>query len=198
MPRAGVRGHPSGPPALGSDSVTRWRNCDSMVLVANRLGLRAALDRTSGTVTAFLEQLVGETIDAQAHRHDIVEAHKANGLGVEEGKPLLHRAASLRGRTSGRSYVYAESIIDIGRLPTGFANQLETSTDPIGRILEDMGVAVTRQGVGEPDGVPQPNNDMKVGDYLLARTYRIDSEQTPVMIITEWFLKPLIPFLSLA
>jgi chorismate-pyruvate lyase len=61
-----------------------------------------------------------------------------------------------------------------------------------------MGVAVTRQGVGEPDGVPRPNSDMKVGDYLLARTYRIDSEQTPVMIITEWFLKTLIPFLSLA
>ncbi len=38
---------------------------------------------------------------------------------------------------------------------------------------------------------------MKVGDYLVARTYRIDSEQTPVMIITEWFLKTLIPFLSL-
>jgi hypothetical protein len=33
---------------------------------------------------------------------------------------------------------------------------------------------------------------------LLARTYRINSAQTPVMIITEWFLKTLIPFLSLA
>jgi len=167
-----------------------------MVRVENRLGLRAALDRTSGTVTDFLEQLVGETIEAHAQRHDIIEAHNANGLEVEEGEPLLHRAATLRGRTSGRSYVYAESIIVVGRLPTGFGNQLATSADPIGRILEEMGVAVTRQGVGEPDGVPRPNSDMKVGDYLLARTYRIDSEQTPVMIITEWFLKTLIPFLS--
>jgi chorismate-pyruvate lyase len=168
-----------------------------MVLVANRVGLRAALDGTSGTVTDFLEQLVGETIDAHAHRHDIIEADNANGLGVEEGELLLHRAATLRGRTSGRSYVYAESIIVVGRLPTGFGNQLETSTDPIGRILEEMGVAVTRQDVGEPDGVPGSNNDMKVGGYLLARTYRIDSQHTPVMIITEWFLKTLIPFLSL-
>lgn len=166
--------------------------------VANRLGLKAALDRTSGTVTDFLEQLVGEKIDAHAHRHDIIEAHNANGLGVEEGEPLLHRAATLRGRTSRRSYVYAESIIVVGRLPTGFGTQLETSTDPIGRILEEMGIAVTRQGVGEPAGAPRPNSDVTVGDYLLARTYRIDSEQTPVMIITEWFLKTLIPFLSLA
>jgi chorismate-pyruvate lyase len=168
-----------------------------MVLVANRLGLRAALESTSGSVTHFLEQLVGETIDARSHRHDVVEAHNANGLGVEEGEPLLHRAATLRGRTSGCSYVYAESIIVVGRLPTGFGSRLETSTDPIGRILDEMEVAVTRRCVDEPDSVPGANSDAKVDDCLLVRTYRIDSEQTPVMIITEWFLETLIPFLSL-
>ncbi len=60
-----------------------------------------------------------------------------------------------------------------------------------------MGIAVTRQGVGGQFGVLRPNSDVKFGDYLLARTYRIDTEQTPVMIISEWFLKTLIPFLSL-
>jgi chorismate-pyruvate lyase len=176
--------------------VTRWRSCDSMVPVVNQSGLRTALDRTSGTVTDFLEQLVGEKIDAHTHRHDIVEAHNATGLGVEEAEPLLHREATLRGRATGRSYVYAESIIVVSRLPTGFCSQLETSMDPIGRILEEMGIAVTRQGVGEPAGAPRPSSDVTVDDYLLARTYRIDSEQTPVMIITEWFLKTLMPFLS--
>ena len=168
-----------------------------MVLVPNRLGLRAALDRTSGTVTGFLEQLVDERIDAHTHCHDTIEAHNANDLGVEEGEPLLHRAATLRGRTSGRSYVYAESVIVVDRLPTRFSNRLETSTDPIGRILDEMGIAVTRQGLSEPDVVLRPNSDAMVSDFLLARTYRIDSEQNPVMIITEWFLKTLIPFLPL-
>jgi chorismate-pyruvate lyase len=182
---------------LVATSVTRRRSCDSMEIVANRSVLRASLERTTGTVTDFLEQLVGEKIDAHTHDHEVVQAHNANGLGVEEGEPLLHRAATLRGRTSGCSYVYAESVIVVGRLPTGFCHQLETSTDPIGRILDEMGIAVTRQGVGEPDVVPRPNRDVKVGGYLLARTYRLDSEQTPVMIITEWFLPTLIPFLSL-
>jgi chorismate-pyruvate lyase len=169
-----------------------------MERVANRLGLRAALDRTSGTVTNFLEQLVGEKIDAHIHHHDMVEAPNANGLRVEEGEPLLQRASTLLGRTSGRSYVYAESVIVVGRLATGFCNQLETSTDPIGRILDEMGISVTRQSVSELEGIPRPNSDVKVGNCLLARTYRIDSEQTPVMIITEWFLETLTPFLSLA
>lgn len=169
-----------------------------MVLVANRLSLQAALDRTSGTVTDFLEQLVGETIDAHIHHRDIVEARNANGLRVDLGEPLLHRAATLRGRASGCSYVYAESVIVISRLPPGFCNQLETSTDPIGRILSEMGIAVTRQGLDELDVVHRPNSNVKVGDCLLARTYRIDSKQTPIMIITEWFLTTLSPFLPSA
>lgn len=169
-----------------------------MVPVANRLDLRVALDRTGGTVTDFLEQLVDEKIVAYAHHHDMVEAHEGNRLRVDEGEPLLRRAATLRGAESGCSYVYAESVIVVGRLPTGFSTQLETGSDPIGRILDDMGIAVIRQGVGEPDSVPRPNSDVKIGDCLLARSYRLDSDETPVMIITEWFLKTLAPFLSLA
>jgi chorismate-pyruvate lyase len=189
-----------GPSLAQVTSVTCRRSCDSMVPVANPLDLRAALDRTSGTVTDFLEQLVGERIDAHTHHHGIVEADNASGLRVEEGEPLLQRAATLRGRTSGCSFVYAESVIVVGRLPSRFRTQLETSTDPIGRILDEMEIAVNRESVGEPNGsfVPRPDRGVRGDDYLLTRTYRIDSEQTPVMIITEWFLKTLTPFLSLA
>ncbi len=169
-----------------------------MVRVTNPFGLSAALEGTSGTVTSFLEQLVGEGIDVHIHHHHMVAAHPANGLRVEEGEPLLHRAATLRGRTSGRSYVYAESVIVTGRLLAGFCHRLETSIDPIGRILDELGIAVTREGLAEPDGlvVPRPNSDVKIGECLLARTYRVDSEGAPLMIITEWFLTTLTAFLS--
>ena len=168
--------------------------------VANRSGLQAALESTSGTVTNFLEQLVGESIDAQTHHHDIIGAPTSNDLGVAEGEPLLQRAATLRGRISGFSYVYAESVIVTSRLPTRFCLQLESSIVPIGRILDEMGIAVTRESLVEPDrfAASRPNGAMKVGDYLLARTYRIDSEQTPLMVISEWFLNTLNPFLSSA
>jgi chorismate lyase len=172
-----------------------------MVRVANPLALRAALDGTSGTVTDFLEQLVGEGIDAHARHHEMTGAHTSDDLRVEDSEPLLHRAATLRGRISGSSYVYAESLIVTSRLPTGFCHRLETSIDPIGRILDEVGITVTREDLVEPDRfiVSQPwNVDVAAGDYLLARTYRIDSEQTPMMIITEWFLSTLIPFLPVA
>jgi chorismate lyase len=170
-----------------------------MVSVANRLRLRAALESTGGTVTNFLEQLVGESIDAQAHHHERVRAPTLNDLEVAEGEPLLRRAATLLGRTSGSSYVYAESVIVTGRLPTMFSLRLESSTDPIGRILDEMGIVVTRKNLVDPrDATSRPNGAMKVGDYVLARAYRIDSDKTPVMVITEWFLKALEPFLSSA
>jgi chorismate-pyruvate lyase len=169
-----------------------------MVGVANGSGLQAALDSTSGTVTDFLEQLVGERIDAYTHLHDIVGATDANGLGVEEGEPLLHRAATLQGRTSGRSYVYAESVIVVGRLPPEFCHKLKTSTDPIGRILDEMGIATTRQGIGKQEDILSRNCDVHTPDHLLTRAYRIDSQQSPIMTVTEWFLTTLVPFISVA
>lgn len=168
-----------------------------MVFVANRLDLRAALDSTGGSVTDFLEQIVHETIVAYVHHHDLIEAHKGHRLRVDEGEPLLRRAATLRGAKSGCPYVYAESVIVVGRLPTEFYNLLETGSDPIGRVLDEIGVALNRQSVGEPHGAPRPNSDVKVADCILARSYRLDSDQTPVMTITEWFLKTLVPFLTL-
>ncbi len=63
-----------------------------------------------------------------------------------------------------------------------------------------MGIAVTRKDLVGPGGsvVPQSKTDVTVRDQLFVRTYRIDSEHTPLMIITEWFLTSLTPFLSSA
>jgi len=152
-------------------------------------------------VTTFLEQLVGECIDAHAHQHEMIGASASNELRVAQGQPLLQRAATLQGRTSGSSYVYAESVIVTSRLPSTFCHRLQSSSDPIGRILNEMCIAVTRHDLIELNTsiVFRPwNFDVTVGDCLLARIYRIDADRTPVMLVTEWFLTTLIPFLPFA
>ncbi len=110
---------------------------------------------------------------------------------------MLQRAATLRGRSTGSPYVYAETVIVTSRLPARFSLRLESSIDPIGRILEDTGIAVTRENLVEPRGFTgfRPRGAMDVSDCLLSRTYRIDCEGAPVMVVTEWFLKTLDPFL---
>ena len=161
--------------------------------------LRLALERSGGTVTDFLEGLVGERIEAYGRHHVTVGAPPSNPLQVEEGQPLLQRAATLRGGTSGRSYVYAESVIVTSRLPAWFGPRLESGRDPIGRMLGEAGLAVTRQDVVGAVGVlavGSRTDRPSAGDCLLARTYRIDIERTPLMIITEWFLTSVGPFLE--
>jgi chorismate-pyruvate lyase len=170
---------------------------DSMMGVARESGLKAALNGTSGTVTNYLEELVSERIAAKRYRHERIDAPTLNGLGVEEGEPLLRRAATLHGSVSGYPYVYAESVIVVSRLPSSFFHRLETSSDPIGRVLDEVGIATTREDVVERLGIAMDrpwNFDQIVRGHLLARTYRIDSEQTPLMIISEWFLGTLARF----
>jgi chorismate-pyruvate lyase len=169
-----------------------------MVDVATPSGLEIALSRASGTVTAFLEQLIGEPIDARVRRHKMTRAEPSNGLRVPEGHPLLFRAAALQGRASGRSFVYAESVLVPSRLPGTFCLRLESSNDPIGRILGDEGITVTRHPLDAPDRSSAPNppeRSIGFGDYLLSRSYRIDAEGDPVMVIAEWFLTSLRRFL---
>ena len=170
-----------------------------MVRMTRPGDLRRALDTTAGTVTTFLEQLVGEDIDAHSRRHETIGAGPINDLQVEPGHPLLHRAATLQGRASGRSYVYAESVIVTSRLPSTFVHRLESGSDPIGRILDEIGIAVARVNLVEPGGSTgsRPwNAEAAPGDSLLVRSYRIDSQEVPVMLITEWFLMTVMPFLT--
>jgi hypothetical protein len=53
--------------------------------------LELGLGRTAGTVTAFLEQLMGEPIEAHERRHTTIEVDSPNSLGVFPGFPLLKR-----------------------------------------------------------------------------------------------------------
>jgi chorismate-pyruvate lyase len=170
---------------------------DSMMGVAAGSGLKAALNGTSGTVTSFLEELVGERVAAERYHHERIDAPALNDLEIEEGEPLFRRAATLQGSLSGCPFVYAESMIVVSRLPAQFFHRLETSREPIGRLLDEAGIGTTRVDLVERLGIAinRPSNfDEIVHGHLLTRTYRIDSKEAPLMVIREWFLGTLAPF----
>jgi chorismate-pyruvate lyase len=166
-----------------------------MVAVALQLRLELALRHSDTSVTEFLEQLVGEPVDAHEQRHKMTRAGTPNLLGVEDGHRLLQRSAVLQGARSGRPYMYAESLLVPSRLPVAVCRQLESSSDPIGRILAKEGIGISRFPLpcaDRPGGGASPVPD----HYLLARTYRIDVEGVPTMLISEWFLPALDSFLG--
>jgi chorismate-pyruvate lyase len=158
--------------------------------VTLRLSLESALGQTGATVTAFLEELVGEPVDAHQRCHVMIEAGTPNLLGVASGHPLLQRSTVLQGRRSAKTYAHAASLLDPARLPGAFCHQLETSDDPIGRILTKEGISFTRfqlPGPGELR-VAEFAGTKPPEDYVFARTYRVDIDGMAVMVISEWFL----------
>lgn len=172
--------------------------------VAAASPLELALVRSEGTVTALLEGLVGEPIDAEPLGHRTLSAGASGPLEVPPGHPLLDRSARLVGRRSGHPYVFAATVLVPGRLPEGFVGQLTSGHRPIGRILEAEGLMVTREPLRGPDpiggpvtvtGAPMSDDVPPAGDVLLARTYRVLIDGAPVMVISEWFLTTLAPFL---
>ena len=142
------------------------------------------------SVTALLEGLAREPIVADV-RSQVIELHASpTSLRLAPGSTVLHRAVVLKGRTSGRPFVYARSAIAADRLPERIRWQLEHTEHPIGRILETSGISTQRSAVGLPLR-PWRFTDFPEGgldDAVLARRYVIAIEGQPVFDICEWFL----------
>lgn len=154
--------------------------------------LQLALNDTGATVTAILERIVGEPVDAGSTSHTMTSAGSANLLGVEAACPLLLRTAVLKGRRSARPYLYAESLLVPSRLPASFCQELQTSRDPIGRLLVNSKIAFTRSQLPQSEGSGAFSDGLSVPDeYLLSRRYRVESDGVPVMVVAEWFLPAL-------
>jgi chorismate-pyruvate lyase len=153
--------------------------------------VRAALSRSRGTVTEFLETLAGERIDADVVSQRAEPAGHDNplGLGPDAGL-LLRRAVLLIGRTSGRPFVYAESTIALGRLPEGVRHRLEQSRDPIGRVLLDHHLRIRREPLAGPLVAPSIGGEIAslVRGASLSRRYRIRIADEPAIVVSEWFL----------
>jgi|BarGraNGADG00212_1021973.scaffolds.fasta_scaffold20328_2 chorismate-pyruvate lyase len=153
--------------------------------------LMTALQRTSGTVTEFLEHLAGEPIDADILSQIARPAGNDNSLGLASDAEMVRRTVLLTGRTSGRNFVYAESAIAVERLPDSVRQRLELSRDPIGRVLSDHRLSVRREPLAGP--VIAVGNAANIANLLdgaaLSRRYRIMLGSGPAIVVSEWFLQ---------
>jgi chorismate-pyruvate lyase len=153
--------------------------------------LQIALHRSEGTVTEFLEHLAGEPVDADVLSQDAGPAGHDNSLGLEPDAELIRRSVLLTGRTSGRRFVYAESTIAMERLPGDARLRLESTREPIGRVLARNGLAISRQPLpGNPIPVRATGGIVDLLDgAALCRRYRISVGREAAIVISEWFLQ---------
>jgi chorismate-pyruvate lyase len=155
--------------------------------------LRRALLESGHTVTQILETLTGEQIVADVVRHDPVGAATDNVFGVPTDHILVDRIAVLRGGTTARPYVYAESVFVPDRLPEKAQQELAGTHEPIGRILMGHGFDLTRQVLPEPGALahsasaPASAVGDRTDEVIWARAYLLLLDAVPVFAIREWF-----------
>jgi chorismate-pyruvate lyase len=162
--------------------------------------LATALDRADGTVTALLEGVAGEPIDAVVVAQATRRAGPGSELGLRPSDPVLERAALLTGRETGRVFVYAESQIAADRLSDQAVARLLGCRDPIGRILTEDGFEPKRRLLGRS---PEPTVHVGTTDPLaagvaLARRSVITVDSEPTVLVSEWFLDTLVAALVAA
>lgn len=148
--------------------------------------LAAALAGHRCTVTELVEDLVKERIYADKLEQVQTTPTVASTLSVEVGQSLVRRAAVLRGQVSSLSYVYAETLFVPSRLPLSMIDRLGNSTDPIGRIIIDQQLELSK--VRLPSESEHPT---AIDRFFYSRRYRFELSEVPVMEIAEWFLPDL-------
>ncbi len=152
------------------------------------------LSRPDGTVTALLERVTGESVEADVIAQVAFVPTVRGPLDLEPGDAVVRRRAIVRGAMSRRDYLYAETLFVPDRLPADVPDLLATSNEPIGRVLEARGFGMTRAVLDAPRQRPivarlDPANSVAAAIY--ARRYRVDSSGVAVMLIDEWFLRDL-------
>jgi chorismate--pyruvate lyase len=149
---------------------------------------------TNGTLTRILRIIADEEIIVQIIKQHIRPVAPGNAeLGQLSGGRILQRQILLKGRSSGHSFVAAESLIAIDLLPRAITTSLTGTECPIGEIMAAGRLETFKEPadvwIGEsPDWLavaghqtPQPK--------IVGRRYRIIMAGQPVIIITEHFLE---------
>ena len=146
---------------------------------------------TDGTVTDILAAYAGEPIRVeilgQAFQSVPPEVSQLDTDGVER---LLHRTVLLQGRTTGITYIHADTFISPRRLPRAVVDGLLATGKPIGHLLMEQRIETFRHiiRVGyQTAGECAEHFHVDPSTTLVYRTYHIVINRRPALCITEKF-----------
>lgn len=148
---------------------------------------------SDGTLTNIIEVLAGENIQVTKLSEEQVRIDSgADLLDVKPGDEALLRKILLRGVRSMCNYLYAESLIIPQRLQPELRERLVCESTPIGRLWIEHRTETFKEMISmRRERAENLAHFFQIlpDDVMLARTYRVFSQQQPVMVITEKFPK---------
>ncbi|MGA8327924.1 MAG: chorismate pyruvate-lyase family protein [Mycobacterium sp.] len=177
--------------SAGREAIERCLPDDDIRKLARDLRILIA---SNGTLTRILGTVADDEIVVQIveqHVHSVVP--QIPGLDQLPGGRILQRRILLNGRSSGRSFVAAESLVAVDLLPSAITTTLLETERPIGEVMAASALETFKEAadvwVGRPPDwlalavceIPEPT--------IVARRYRVISDGQPAIIITEYFLR---------
>jgi chorismate-pyruvate lyase len=146
---------------------------------------------TNGTLTDILEVYSLEKISIVKLSEKLLSIPKEIPvLNLEVGSEVIKREIFLQGKNSKKNLIYAESIIVPERLDKRFKEQLLNSKKPIGKLWLEYRVETFKEIIDlsqEVAGDLAKDFNINKEDKLFSRSYRVFSQNKPVMMITEKF-----------
>jgi chorismate-pyruvate lyase len=146
---------------------------------------------TDGTLTEILEANLLERIELVKLSEDMIGAADVQlGLAGSAQDSLLQRRILLRGTSSGKAHVYAESFIALDRLSAAFRDELLHSDVSLGRLWQKHRLETYKELAAvscRPAGALAVHFACPEETLLLSRSYTVICERRPIMHISEYF-----------
>jgi chorismate-pyruvate lyase len=144
-----------------------------------------------GTVTRFLEAHRMEPVDiVNCGETDETLKKDHKWLDLPKGERVVSRRVLLKGRTSGRVYASAASLVVPERIKDAVGRPRKRIEEGLGRMLLNGRIEQYREllwyGREVASDLPGEMRSLS-SDESLSRTYRILVRNKPIMMITEWF-----------
>ena len=143
-----------------------------------------------GTLTAFVESLVGDSIEIEVvdQHQETTQADVAEWLAIRAGDVVTDRRVIALAEHSGRPHFCARSKLRFDVLPTDFERRLRAAPAGLGAALDAAGIPVERAMLwwGRSD-TPHWAVERGLSKESLTRTYRFLSNGRPFALVTEWF-----------
>jgi chorismate-pyruvate lyase len=146
---------------------------------------------TDGTLTEILEAYLLEKIKLVKLSEEVVKIAKPiPALDLDIGNQIIERKVLLQGKISLNNFIYAESIIVPERLDNKLKSRLIESQEPIGRLWLEHKLETFKEIIDSAIETAEElfdYFDIAKEDKMLSRTYRVFSNNKPIMMITEKF-----------
>ncbi len=146
---------------------------------------------TDGTITHILEVCLLEAIQIVKLSEELVlPTQDIPFVELTQKTEIIDRKVLLRGKKSGKNFIYAESLIFPEKIDEKFRDKLLGTKTPIGKIWFDCRVETFKEIFNsgkEPANELASYFNIQSESNLLFRTYGVFSKQQLIMLITEKF-----------